>query len=234
MKLKICTVLLILLLSGYFGLCQTPLVIKGKVVDVTGETLIGVVICEINEQDRTLNGTMTDLNGNFALRLSSPDNKIRISYIGYKTKEFLAAGQTYFDVKLEEETVVLDEVVITGESKKVGGLMPVAERDLTSAVSTIDMKQLKEVQVSSVGEMLMGRASNVDISMNSGDPGAGMSIKIRGTASISGSNQPLIVVDGVPFEIELDKDFDFSAVTQEQFSGMLNIAPEDILTSQVL
>ena len=80
----------------------------------------------------------------------------------------------------------------------------------------------------------MGRASNVDISMASGDPGAGMSIKIRGTASISGSNQPLIVVDGVPFEIELDKDFDFSAITQEQFSGMLNVAPEDILSIQIL
>jgi len=234
MKIKICTVFLILLLSAHFGVCQTPLVIKGKVVDITGETLIGVVVCEVNELDRTLNGTLTDLNGNFALRLSSPENKIRISYIGYKTKEFLASGQTNFEVKLEEETVQLDEVVITAESKKVGGFMPVAERDLTSSVSTIDMKALKEVQVSSVGEMLMGRASNVDISMNSGDPGAGMSIKIRGTASISGSNQPLIVVDGVPFEIELDKDFDFSAVTQEQFSGMLNIAPEDILTIQVL
>jgi TonB-linked SusC/RagA family outer membrane protein len=101
-------------------------------------------------------------------------------------------------------------------------------------VEKIEMAELEEVKVSNLGEMLQGRASNVDITMASGDPGAGMSVRIRGTASISGSNQPLIVVDGVPFEIELDNDFDFSAVTQEQFSGLLNIAPEDILSIQVL
>jgi TonB-linked SusC/RagA family outer membrane protein len=235
MKKRICTVFMILMLTRLFVVCQTPTVIKGKVTESnTGETLIGVAVVEINEQNRTLNGTVTDVNGNFALRLSSPENRIRISYIGYKSKELSISGQTYFEIKLEEETVMLEEVIITGESKKVGGLVPITERDLTSAISTIDMKELNEVQVSNVGEMLVGRASNVDITLASGDPGAGMSIKIRGTASISGSNQPLIVVDGVPFEIELDKDFDFSAVTQEQFSGMLNIAPEDILTIQVL
>ncbi len=228
-------VFLILMLPLISVFSQVPSVLKGKVIDdETGEALIGVTIIEVNELNRSLNGTVTDLNGNFTLRLSNPDTKVRISYIGFMTEEHTISGQTFLEVDLEEETQLLDEVVVTAEAKKIGGFIPVSERDLTSAVSTVDMKELEEVKVSSVGEMLQGRASNVDITMASGDPGAGMSIRIRGTASISGSNQPLIVVDGVPFEIELDNDFDFSAVTQEQFSGLLNIAPEDILTIQVL
>ncbi len=227
-------VFLILMLPLISVFSQVPSVLKGKVIDETGEALIGVTIIEVNELNRSLNGTVTDLNGNFTLRLSNPDTKVRISYIGFMTEEHTISGQTFLEVDLEEETQLLDEVVVTAEAKKIGGFIPVSERDLTSAVSTVDMKELEEIKVSSVGEMLQGRASNVDITMASGDPGAGMSVRIRGTASISGSNQPLIVVDGVPFEIELDNDFDFSAVTQEQFSGMLNIAPEDILTIQVL
>lgn len=226
---------LILMLPLISGLAQAPTVLKGKVIDqATGESLIGVTVIEVNELNRSLNGTVTDLNGNFTLRLSSPDTKVKISYIGFRTEEYTISGQSFLEVDLEEETQVLEEVVVTAEGKKVGGFIPVSERDLTGAVSTVEMKELEEVKVSSVGEMLQGRASNVDITLASGDPGAGMSVRIRGTASISGSNQPLIVVDGVPFEIELDNDFDFSAVTQEQFSGLLNIAPEDILTIQVL
>ena len=228
-------VFLILMLPLISVFSQVPSVLKGKVIDdETGEALIGVTIIEVNELNRSLNGTVTDLNGNFTLRLSNPDTKVRISYIGFMTEEHTISGQTFLEVDLEEETQLLDEVVVTAEAKKIGGFIPISERDLTSAVSTVDMKELEEIKVSSVGEMLQGRASNVDITMASGDPGAGMSVRIRGTASISGSNQPLIVVDGVPFEIELDNDFDFSAVTQEQFSGLLNIAPEDILTIQVL
>ncbi len=235
MKKRIHSVVLFCMISSACIFGQASTVIKGKVTDrTTGEALIGVTVIEVNDVNRTLNGTVTDLNGNFALKLTTTDTKLKISYIGYKTEEFAISGQTFLEVKLDEETKLLDEVVITYEGKKVGGFIPVSQRDLTGSVEKVEMKELEEIKVSSLGEMLQGRASNVDITMTSGDPGAGMSIRIRGTASISGSNQPLIVVDGVPFEIELDNDFDFSAVTQEQFSGLLNIAPEDILSIQVL
>ncbi len=232
---RIHTVLFLCLLCSAYLSGQPSVVLKGKVTDSqTGETLLGVTVIEVNEVNRNLNGTVTDLNGNFALKLSSAETKMKISYVGYKTEEFTISGETYLEVKLEEETELLEEVVVTYESKKVGGFIPVSERDMTGSVGKVDMTELEEVKVSNLGEMLQGRASNVDITMASGDPGAGMSVRIRGTASISGSNQPLIVVDGVPFEIVLDNDFDFSAVTQEQFSGLLNIAPEDILSIQVL
>lgn len=235
MRKFIFIVVLFAILGELPGLCQEQVILKGKVTDKkTGEALIGVTVVEVNTVNRNLNGTVTDINGNFALKLTNPQTTVKISYIGYKTSEFTISGQSFLEVQMEEETRALEEVSVVAEGKKVGGFIPVSERDLTSAVSTVEMKELDEVKVSNIGEMLQGRASNVDIVMASGDPGAGMSVRIRGTASISGSNQPLIVVDGVPFEIELDKDFDFSAVTQEQFSGLLNIAPEDILTIQVL
>ncbi len=235
MRKKIHSLILISLLWITPLMCQVPVVLKGTVTDhSTGEPLIGVTVVEVNEVNRTLNGTVTDLNGNFALKLSSGVTRVKISYVGYKTMEFPISGQDVLQVNLQEESRTLEEVVITYEGKKVGGFIPISERDLTGSVEKVEMSELEEVKVSSLGEMLQGRASNVDITMASGDPGAGMSVRIRGTASISGSNQPLIVVDGVPFEIELDNDFDFSAVTQEQFSGLLNIAPEDILSIQVL
>jgi TonB-linked SusC/RagA family outer membrane protein len=235
MKKRIHTIFCLLVLSGVLALCQSPVILRGKVVDNgTGEALIGVTVVEVNDQNRTLNGTVTDAFGNFTLKLSDTQTSVKISYIGFKTSEVAISGQTNIEVELEEETQQLEEVVVTYEGKKVGGFNPVSQRDLTGSVEMVEMKELEEIKVSSIGEMLQGRASNVDITLASGDPGAGMSVRIRGTASISGSNQPLIVVDGVPFDIELDRDFDFSAVTQEQFSGLLNIAPEDILTIQVL
>jgi TonB-linked SusC/RagA family outer membrane protein len=235
MKIRFYTTFWLLMMGELILFCQSPVILKGKIVDKATEAgLIGVTVIEVNDQNRTLSGTVTDRTGSFALKLSGMEALIRISYIGYRTEDLKISGLAFLEVKLEEETQKLDEVKIVAEAKKVGGFIPVSERDLTGAVSTLQMKDLEEVKVSNIGEMLQGRASNVDITMASGDPGAGMSVKIRGTASISGSNQPLIVVDGVPFEIELDNDFDFSAVTQEQFSGLLNIAPEDILTIQVL
>lgn len=235
MRTRIHSVLLLILCTASVLVAQENIVLRGTVTDGTnGEPLIGVTVVELNELNRTLNGTVTDVSGNFALRISSAETVIRISYVGYKTVELPISGTESLEVALEEESRQLEEVVVTYEGKKVGGFIPVSERDLTSSVEKVEMSELEEVKVSSLGEMLQGRASNVDITMASGDPGAGMSVRIRGTASISGSNQPLIVVDGVPFEIELDNDFDFSAVTQEQFSGLLNIAPEDILSIQVL
>ena len=107
------TIILIFMLSCLYAFGQDPLVLKGKVVEEgTGESLIGVTVIEINDLNRSLNGTVTDLNGNFALRLSSSNTIVKISYIGFKTEEHSISGQTYLDISLEEETQLLDEVVV--------------------------------------------------------------------------------------------------------------------------
>jgi TonB-linked SusC/RagA family outer membrane protein len=214
---------------------QNTLMVKGTVIEQgTSQSLIGVTVVELNADDRVINGTTTDVNGNFALKVSIANPRLKISYVGYKAQLVEVDVKVKITVTLEQDRQLLDEVVVKGEGKKVGGLNPVNLRDQTGSIEAIDMKELEELKVSNIGEALQGRAGNVDITMASGDPGAGMSIRIRGTASISGSNEPLIVVDGVPYEIQLDNDFDFSGVTQEQFSGLLNITPEDILSIQVL
>ena len=163
---KIHTVGILIMLVSLSLSGQAVNVLKGKVTDrSTGEPLIGVTVVEVNELNRTLNGTVTDMNGNFALRLSAPDTKVRISYVGYKSEEFVIEDQDFLEVELAEETRELEEVVVTYEGKKVGGFIPVSERDLTSAVSKVEMSELEEVKASSLGEMLQGRASNVDITI---------------------------------------------------------------------
>jgi len=209
--LKITCLLLFLFISNMFP--QGSIVIKGKVIEQgSSVSLIGVTVVEVNENSRVLNGTVTDVNGNFTLKVSNINAKLKVSYVGYKTKERTLDGSSFLTIPLEIETQVLEEVVVKGEGKKVGGLNPLTSRDLTSSVESINMSELEDVKVSNIGEALQGRAGNVDITMASGDPGAGMSIRIRGTSSISGSNEPLIVVDGVPFEIQLDNDFDFTGL----------------------
>jgi TonB-linked SusC/RagA family outer membrane protein len=232
-ELRIIIILLLFLpMAGYSQKVST---IKGKISDKAAKVpLIGVTIIEVNADNRILNGTTTDVSGNFTLVISNPNPLLKISYIGYRTMNLQPGENEFLNIELEEDLQMLQEVVITAESKKVGGLNPVSVRDLTGSVDAINMKNLEDLKVTNIGEALQGRSSNVDITLASGDPGAGMSIRIRGTASISGSNEPLIVVDGVPFEMNLDKNFDFAGATQEKFSGLLNITPEDILSIQVL
>jgi TonB-linked SusC/RagA family outer membrane protein len=228
-------ILIFLFLFSVAGYSQTAVTVKGKVADKSNSLpLIGVTVIEVNQDNRILNGTTSDINGNFTLVISNSAPLIRISYIGYKTISLRPLPNDFLNIILEEDMQHLQEVIVTAESKKVDGLNPVSRRDLTGSIDDIDMEALEDVKVSNIGLALQGRSSNVDITMASGDPGAGMSIRIRGTASISGSNEPLIVVDGVPFETNLDQNFDFAGATQEQFSGLLNITPEDILDIQIL
>src|SRR5690606_29504596 len=93
---------------------------------------------------------------------------------------------------------------------------------------------LQEMQSSSIDEALQGRLPGVDIAANSGDPGSGMSIRIRGTASLSGSAEPLIVLDGMPYETEVPSDFNFGAADEDGYAQLLNLAPADIETISVL
>jgi TonB-linked SusC/RagA family outer membrane protein len=110
----------------------------------------------------------------------------------------------------------------------------VEERNLTSAVSRIDARELEEVQATSIDQAIQGRLAGVDIVANSGDPGAGMSIRIRGTSSINQSSDPLIVVDGMPYDIAVPEDFNFSTADEQGYAQLLSIAPSDIKDITVL
>jgi TonB-linked SusC/RagA family outer membrane protein len=211
-------------------------IIRGSVVDSTnGDPLIGATIVEIDENNRFLNGTVADVNGNFNLKVSSDEVKLGFSYIGYRTKEMVCNTSVPVRIALSPQTQVMEEVRVVAERTNAGdGLTNIAVRDLATSVSTIEMNELDELPTSSVAEALQGRISGVDITSTSGDPGAGMSIKIRGNTSLNGNSRPLIVLDGVPYETTIGTDFNFLSADVADYGSLVDISPADIRSIQIL
>ena len=233
--IKICifSVLLLFLATGNV-FAQEKILIRGNIISSADKLpLIGASVVEMNKDNRTISGTVTNLDGDFSLNISNVNNKLSISYIGYATKTLTIGSNTNFKVILDEKTT-LEEVVITARPKQKVGSLDIDERDISMAVSKISAKDLEGLNVASIDEALQGRLAGVDITANAGDPGSGMSIRIRGITSINGNNQPLIVVDGIPLEASVGADFDFSTATEEDFSQLLNVAPSDIKEIVVL
>jgi len=224
-----------LCLSATIFAQKEGILIRGTITDKNDNLgLPGASVVELDKESRILNGTTTDMNGNFTLKVSNTDHKISISFIGYKTAILDVNNQKTLNFALVPNTVELGAVEITAKQKANNGYMNVDKRDLTTAVQTISMRELDGISATSIDEALQGRISGMDVVANSGDPGAGMSIRIRGTASISSSNAPLIVIDNIPFNTQIDKDFNFATADEERYAQMLNIAPENIKEISVL
>ena len=213
----------------------TGILIRGSVTDkATGEELIGVNVIEYDNDDRILNNVVTDMNGNYAIRIT-PGSKLAFTYAGYtkQEKENITAAAT-LNIAMEEQAMQAGDVEVTAARLFSDGMMQIDERDLTTAVASISAEELEDVQAASIDDALQGRLAGVDIVATSGDPGQGMSIRIRGTTSINGDNQPLIVVDGLIFETTIDKDFDFATADENQYGALININPDDIKEITVL
>ena len=228
-------VLLILLLFGA-GIANAQTIIRGVITDSnSGEPLIGATVVQIDKSNRFINGTITDVSGNYSIKVAGENPTIGFSYIGYEFITLEAGDRTELNVQLISQTSELEEVVVTAERTNSGdGLSNIAVRDLATSVSTVDMSELGDMPVSSVAEALQGRISGVDISFNSGDPGAGMSIKIRGNTSLNGNSQPLIILDGVPYETSIGTDFNFQSADVADFGSLVDLSPSDIKSIQIL
>ena len=214
---------------------DAALIIRGKVVDKKGRKPIQhVSVSEIDADNRTVRGIATDIDGNFALKISNPKDKIIFSYIGYKSITESIQSQSNFVVALELENSQLGEVVIIADRKTNNGNLNISDKNSTVATGRIDGKVLEEMSASSIDQALQGRLSGVDITASSGDPGAGMSIRIRGTSSINAGTNPLIVLDGIPFETQIPSDFNFGTADDQGYASLLNIAPTDIQEISVL
>lgn len=224
--------LLILSLASIFA--QSKTLIRGTVISAQDkEPLISASIVEMNKENRVIASTVTNMDGNFSLYISDTQNRLIVSYISYKKKEFTIGSQTSFKIELDEDNL-LSEVVVTARPQRKVGDMNIDERDISMSISKLDAEEIADLHVASIDQAMQGRMAGVDIVANAGDPGSGMSIRIRGTTSINGNNQPLIVVDGIPMETEIGADFDFSTATEEEFSQLLNVAPADIKDIVVL
>lgn len=163
--------------------------VQGVVKDQTGETVIGASVMEKG----TTNGTITGIDGDFSLNMSS-NGTLVVSFVGYKTQEVQVKGQKQLQVVLSEDAEMLDEVVVIGY-----GTMK--KSDLTGAVSSIANKDIKDSPVSNLGQAIQGKISGVQI-VDAGKPGDNVSIKIRGLGSINNCD-PLVVIDGVPTDLGL-------------------------------
>ncbi len=239
-KMKNRNSILWVILSLLFTLnvaAQQKQIIHGKVTAKTDKLpLIGVSVAEYDASNRILNGTTTDFDGNYSLKTSGvAGNKIVFSYVGYKqVVRNSSPSITTIDVAMEDATQSIREVNVTAHRQVSTGAININERDLTFAMSKVDSKDLEGLQVASIDEALQGRMAGVDIVANSGEPGAGMSIRIRGTTSINNGSDPLIVVDGIPFDTNVGSDFDFATADEESYAQLLNISPNDIQEITVL
>lgn len=232
-KIILLSGLLICLLSGFNTINGQSAIIKGKVVDsMTKETLMAVNVVEIDKNGRFISGTVTDINGNYVLKVTDEKNQVQVSFIGYKKQSFTIDGRTTIDISLETESVAVGDVLVTGAKMGNDGMTSV--RDRATAVTRLELKGMESVMSTSVEDMLQGRLGNVDISSVSGDPGAGLNIRIRGTASLNARNQPLIVINGIPYDANIDDGFDFASADIEKFGNLIDVSPEDIESIEVL
>lgn len=180
--------LVALFVIGCLQLMAQTRTIKGEVTDAqNGEALIGATIMVEGEKG----GTVTDFDGNFSLQVSSSAKKIKVSYIGYIDKVLSISDN--MKVKLESDSKALADVVVIGYGTA-------RKSDLTGSVATVKSKDFNKGLVSSPEQLINGKVSGVQIMSNSGSASAGSTIRVRGGASLNASNDPLIVLDGVPLE----------------------------------
>ena len=213
----------------------TRILIKGKVVDAKDKSaIIGASVQEQDNDKRTVTGVATDIDGNFALTVKSTSNKLIISFIGYVSRTVAIGSQTVFNISLQPNSKTLSDVNIIGTAQRSNGNMNIDVRDLTTSSTTIQAKDVEDLQAASIDQALEGRVAGMDIVASSGDPGAGMAIKIRGTSSINGATNPLIVVDDMPYETTVPTDFNFATADEQGYASLLSISPSDILDITVL
>lgn len=196
---------------------------QGTVVDAQGEPLIGVSILEVG----TTNGTITDIDGKFTLQVTSGAT-LELSYIGYKTQQ-LKAVSDLGTIQMSDDTEVLQEVVVTALGIKR------EKKALGYAMQEVKGESLVEARETNLANALSGKISGVQIIRSSNGPGGSSKIQLRGANSVTGTNQPLIVVDGVPMDnFTGASNNDIDNPSMDMGNGLSDINPEDIESMSVL
>lgn len=222
--LMLCTIAITLSLQQ---LKAQEFTVHGTVTD-GNEPLIGVSV----RVDGTTTGVITDFEGKYSLTFPNKSSKLIFSYIGYVTLTEVIKGRTVINVVMKENVQALDEIVVVGYGTST-------VKDLTSSVASVKTKNLDKAAAASIDDMLQGRVAGLNMSFNSAQPGAGLSINIRGSISPNGNNQPLYVIDGVPMTTNTANVAELSGGVMETEFGIdqspLNtINPSDIESIDVL
>ncbi len=205
--------------------------ISGTLSDAEGPVMMGNVV-ERDGNNRIVSATQTDFNGNFSLQVKNTKNKLVFSYVGDKTKVLSIGSKTVFKVTLEPENTVLKEVVVKSKRSNTSGLM-MSKKEISVSQQTFNMENVEALAFTSANESLQGEIAGLDIVSNSGNLGAGTSMRLRGVTTINGDANPLIVVDDKIFD-NPDENFDFANANEEQYASLLSVNVEDIASIDVL
>jgi len=232
-KLKSIIFIIIALCSFTTVFAQQKIIIRGRVVDSADKsTIIGANVVEYDKDNRVINGTITNVNGDFVLTMKDAAHTVKVSVIGYKQKEIKVNPNKAVVVELLSDDVAIAEVKITAQAKSSNSLTNIEDRDKASSSVKIDLMDMQDAGITSAADALQGKISGLDIISASGDPGSGSQLVIRGLSSM-GNNQPLIVIDGIP-QSRVSKGFDLSSADSEDISNLVNIALQDIKSIEVL
>lgn len=194
--------------------------IKGRIIDNAGNPVIGATVRVVG----TTKGTVTDLNGHF-LVICEKGSELEVSSIGYKNTKIKVTG-SQVNIVLEEDSQIVDEIVVVGY-----GTMK--RSDLTSAISSVKASDMQQTSVTSFDQGLQGRAAGVVVLNTSGQPGGGTSIRIRGTSSINGNNEPLYVIDSMPIISDVNS-MSTGTLKNPALNPLTNINPDDIESIEIL
>ena len=206
--------------------------ISGTVSDEFGP-VIGCNVIEKDANNRNVNATITDVNGNFQLAIKNPKNKLVVSYVGYKTFSQVIGSQTNFQVQLKDANE-LGTVTVTAKQRFRGDGLSIPKEEVSVATQTMNMDIVDGLAFTSADEALQGQIAGLDIVANSGNLGAGTTMRMRGVTTINGSSEPLIVVNGNIMDVPDAKDTDWSTATEETYSSLLSINVNDIESIDIM
>ncbi|MCF7568711.1 TonB-dependent receptor [Sabulilitoribacter arenilitoris] len=198
--------------------------ITGLVSNESGFPFEGVTIIVKG----TTIGVVTNVDGVYKIKVSDPDNVLVFSYLGFKTQEITVGNQDVIDVKLQEDTSELEEVILVGYGTA-------KKKDLTGSVSSIKSTDIKQIKSQTIDQTFIGKMPGVYVAADAGPPGSGALVNIRGLSQLIGDNQPLYVVDGIPIVVRPRFEDRFSiGVSGDRENPLLSINPEDIERVDVL
>ncbi len=215
--------LTVLLAFMFVGVAYSQVNVTGIVLDPNGDPLPGVSVVEKGTQ----NGVSTNFDGKYSIDVTDlRESKLEFSFMGFENKTTKVNGRSILDITLEESTTALDEVIVVGYGS-------MKKSDLTGSISSV---KLEGVTTSSntLDQALQGRVSGVSVATASGEPGAAMNIRIRGLTSLSVSNQPLYVIDGVPMELDSDSPDAMGGEQTAGISPLIGLNSNDVKSVEIL
>lgn len=208
--------------------------ISGNVWSKVDGPIMMANVVERDANNRIVEATTTDMNGNFSMTIRNPKNTLEISYVGYQTTKISPIDKTTYKIEMREKNQI-KEVVVKGVKKQNSGGLVIPEREVSVAQQTLNMDDMEGLSFETADQALQGQIAGLDIVVNSGNLGSGTTMRLRGVTSINGNQEPLIVVDGNILDDYNSDELDFESLDNtEQFAQLLSVNPDDIQNIKVL